>query len=265
MELGKRLTKVADLVLPAEVLADVGCDHGYLSIYLVEKQRCRRIIAMDINKGPLEKARENICKFDYGDYIETRLSNGLNKLNAKEAEGFVCAGMGGPLALEILWNDRDKVKDMKQIVLQPQSELWLVRRTLKKWGFIIEKEDIELEEGKYYFMMRIRPGETLCMTEAPRTDASLFDEISENGTDEDIDMISEKTLEDRGYELFAKELLEEKNSLLQEYIRKEEKRLLDVYQNLCRQEDSAKCRKRMRMIKKELAIHQWALSQYETQ
>lgn len=265
MELGKRLTKVADLILLAEVLADVGCDHGYLSIYLVEKKRCQHVIAMDINKGPLQKAGENIHKFGYGDYIETRLSNGLDKLKAGEAEGFVCAGMGGPLALEILWNDRDKVKDMKQIVLQPQSELWLVRRTLKKWGFIIEQEDIALEDGKYYFMMRIRPGEASCMEEPPETESSLFDEKPETGADEDdIYMISEEAMENWTYELFAKELLEAKNPLLKEYIRKEEKRLLDVYKTLCRQEDSAKCRERMETVEKELAIHQWALSQYET-
>lgn len=266
MELGKRLKKVADLVLQADTLADVGCDHGYLSIYLVEKKKCRHIIAMDINKGPLAKAQENILKYGYGDYIETRLSNGINKLKAGEAEGFVCAGMGGPLALQILWNDRDKIKDMKQIVLQPQSELWLVRRTLKQWGFIIEKEDIELEDGKYYFMMRIRPGEALDMEQPPKEDATLFDEsFSAQSDEEDIYLISEEMMEAWGCELFAGELLDEGNELLREYILKEEKRLLDVYRALCLQEDSAKCRERMETVEKELAIHQWALSQYEAQ
>ena len=114
MELGKRLKKVAGLILPSDKLADVGCDHGYLSVYLIEKQICKYVIAMDVNKGPLQKAEENIRRFGYKDYIETRLSNGLNKLNINEAEGYICAGMGGPLALEILWNDRDKVKEMKE-------------------------------------------------------------------------------------------------------------------------------------------------------
>lgn len=266
MELGKRLKKVADLISPAEVFADVGCDHGYLSIYLVEKKRCQRVIAMDINKGPLQKAEENIHKFGYGDYIETRLSNGLDKLSAGEAEGYVCAGMGGPLALEILWNDRDKVKDMKQVVLQPQSELWLVRRILKKWGFVIEQEDIELEDGKYYFMMRIRPGNHLSMEALPSADEIFLNRglITADGEYNRSEM-SEEVLKERTYELFSKELLDGKNVLLKEYIRKEEKRLSDVYQALCRQEDSAKCRERKETIEKELAIHQWALSQYETQ
>lgn len=265
MELSKRLKKVAGLILESDVLADVGCDHGYLSIYLVEKQRCRHLIAMDINKGPLEKAQENIRKFGYGDYIETRLSNGLNKLNAKEADGFVCAGMGGPLALQILWNDKDKVKEMKQIVLQPQSELWLVRRTLRQWGFVIEKEDIEYEDGKYYFMMRILPGEKLNMNIPPKEDAGLFDELPYTQCENHEVMIWEEWLENRCDELFAKELLCERNALLKDYIGKEIKRLTAVYEALCLQEDSAKCKGRMETVKKELAIHQWALHHYETE
>lgn len=265
MDLGKRLSKVASLILPAETLADIGCDHGYLSIYLVDQKICRRVIAMDVNKGPLQKAQENIRKYGYGDYIETRLSNGLQQLNHGEAEGYVCAGMGGPLALQLLWNDRDKVKAMKQIVLQPQSELWLVRRTLKQWGFIIEKEDIEFEDGKYYFMMRILPETDLCLDAAPQADATLFDIDRSNAEDEfGVNLISEEELQAYAYELFAKELLEGRNELLYEYIRKEEKRLLDIYAALCGQEDSAKCRARMEIVEKELAIHQWALSRYET-
>ncbi len=279
MDLGKRLAKVASLIEPADTMADVGCDHGYLSIYLVEQKRCRRVIAMDVNKGPLQKARENIQKYGYGDYIETRLSDGLNKLRMNEAEGYVCAGMGGPLALEILWNDRDKIKDMKQIVLQPQSELWMVRRILKQWGFEIEKEDIEYEDGKYYFMMRIRPTENLNMENFPQNE-SLFGcnyamaEETENASEYPewmsmdpigFEMISEEEIQSLAYELFARELLETKNPLLYEYIRKEERRLLEIYASLSKQEDSPKCRERMATVEKEIVIHQWALSQYETE
>lgn len=250
MDLGKRLTKVANLVQPVPVMADVGCDHGYLSIYLAEQKRCQRIIAMDINKGPLQKAEENIRKFGYDGYIETRLSNGLNELKYKEADGYVCAGMGGPLALQIMWNDRDKVREMKQIILQPQSELWLVRRTLKQWGFVIEKEDVEFEDGKYYFMMRIRPGDCICMEEPPQ---------------ENTLMAEGNTIEEAACELFAEELLKERNELLREYISKEEKRLSDIYESLRQQEESPKCRNRLETIERELAIHQWALARYETQ
>ena len=246
MDLSKRLAAVAALVEPADTMADVGCDHGYLSVYLVKQGRCRHMIAMDINKGPLQKAQDNIQKYGCGDYIETRLSNGLNQLKRNEAEGFVCAGMGGPLALEILWNDREKVKEMQQIILQPQSELWLVRRTLKKWGFLIEKEDIAYEDGKYYFMMRIRPSKKLDMENLPQSEEFFVEDIQTTA-----------------YELFAKELLDSQNELLRAYIRKEERRLRDIYTSLCSQADSEKCRMRKEVVEKELAVHQWALDRYK--
>lgn len=264
MELGNRLAAVAGLVLPAETLADVGCDHGYLSIYLTEQKRCNKMIAMDVNEGPLQKAEENIEKYNCKEYIETRLSDGLEKLLPGEADGYICAGMGGKLALQILWNDRDKVKDMKQIILQPQSELWLVRRTLKKWGFVIEKEDIAFEDDKYYFMMLIRPGEQCNMEEAPDENAAFPGPDFMEAQDEyEVEMISESGLKNAAYELFAKELVDAKNEILKEYIRKEEARLIDVYKSLLQQEEeSVKVRTRRDAVEKELVIHQWVLGRF---
>ena len=135
---------------------------------------------------------------------------------------------------------------MKQIVLQPQSELWLVRRTLKKWGFLIEKEDIAYEDGKYYFMMRIRPSKNLDMENLSQSEEFFVEDIQTTA-----------------YELFAKELLDSQNELLRAYIRKEERRLRDIYTSLCSQADSEKCRMRKEAVEKELAVHQWALDRYK--
>ena len=261
MDLSKRLAKVATLVRPADVLADVGCDHGYLAIYLAEHKICRRMIAMDVNKGPLQKAAENIVKYGYGSYIETRLSDGLDKLGKGEAEGYVCAGMGGPLALQIMWNDRDKIKDMKQIILQPQSELWLVRRTLKQWGFVIEKEDVEYEDGKFYFMMRIVPGQQLLMDCAPNADDTLWQEACEDTAGND--KMQEADLRKAACELFAETLLEERNLLLKEYMLRERSRLTEVYETLSRQSDSPKSERRRKAVAKDLAVLEWALARYE--
>ena len=257
MDLGKRLAKVASLVLSADTMADVGCDHGYLSVYLIEQKRCSRMIAMDVNKGPLQKARENIDKYGYGEYIETRLSDGLQQLQDGEADGYICAGMGGPLALQILWNDRDKVSRMRQIILQPQSELWLVRRTLRQWGFVIEKEDAEYEDGKYYFMMRIHPGEHLSMDAMPGEEVSLFD-ATENPADTEL---SEQQLRKYAYELYVEELLNSGNEVLYEYIQREVCRLTEIYNALLLQEASEKCAKRVHMVRKELAVQNYALKQ----
>ena len=159
MELSDRLLSVAKLVLPAKTLADVGCDHGYLSVYLINEKKCEHVIAMDVRKGPLARAEQTIRTYGMEPYIELRLSDGLKKLDFGEADGYVCAGMGGRLALQIMWQDRFKVAAMKQVILQPQSELWLVRRMLKKWGCVIAEERMVCDEGKFYPMMRMIPGE----------------------------------------------------------------------------------------------------------
>lgn len=243
MDLGVRLQKIADMILPCDILADVGCDHGYLSVYLVKKEKCKHVIAMDIHKGPLQKARDNIEKFGCRDYIETRLSDGLQKALQEEADACVCAGMGGPLALQILWNDREKVKKMKQIVLQPQSELWFVRRTLREWGLVIEKEDVVKEDGKYYFIMRLNP-----------SDAVFADAFSTMGPEK-------KNLQKE--ELLPETLLKEKHPILKEYMDKERARLKRVLQTLSEQNNSVKSQTKKMEIEEELAIYNEAMKQYE--
>lgn len=159
MELSKRLRAVANLVTPGLRVADIGTDHGYIPIYLVEQKRNPSAIAMDINKGPLNKAEENIALYGLNDYIETRLSDGVCKLKSGEAESIVIAGMGGGLVIKIM-QAADEIRDgVKEWILQPQSELWKVRQYLKESGYRVVAEDMVLDEGKFYPMMRVRQEE----------------------------------------------------------------------------------------------------------
>ena len=157
MLLSDRMKAVVDLVLPCESMADIGCDHGYVAIALIRNGICKKVIAMDINKGPLERAKGNIRDCKMQDSIETRLSDGAAALLPNEADGIICAGMGGRLVISILEQRRDLVHKMKQLVLQPQSELNEVRCYLRQNGYRIEKEDMIFEDGKYYPMMRVSP------------------------------------------------------------------------------------------------------------
>ncbi len=241
MELGIRLSAVADLILPATTFADVGCDHGYLSVYLIERQRCRKVIAMDVRKGPLERAKHTIATFGQDAYIETRLSDGIRKLVPGEAEGFVCAGMGGRLALQIMYQDRDKVAQMKQIVLQPQSELWLVRRMLARWGMCTEEECMVWEDGKYYPMMRIRPVKAFAMAE-PVTDTSFLDGF----TDENWERYAR--------ELYGPSLLEKRDAVLKAFLERECERLGSIKKSLQSGEPSAQRTERLAELEKEILI-----------
>ncbi|MCM1125343.1 MAG: class I SAM-dependent methyltransferase [Lachnospiraceae bacterium] len=166
--LSKRMQAVADLVTPGSRVADVGCDHGYIPIYLIQQQRAEHVLAMDVNEGPLIRAREHVEEAGLLPYITLRLSDGLRGFSRGEADTLICAGMGGRLMQKILEREPDKTHSLRELILQPQSEIPQMRRFLADKGYLIIAEDMILEEGKFYPMMKaVRTGnaETLSETE----------------------------------------------------------------------------------------------------
>ena len=140
-------------------VADVGCDHGYVSIYLVQKGIAESALAMDVRKGPLSMAESNIAEFGLQDKVKVRLSDGLSELNQGEADALVIAGMGGKLMISIL-----EKKDLRELgiriaVLQPQSDIDEFRQYLRDKGYVILDEHMVFEDGKYYFPMRVQIAE----------------------------------------------------------------------------------------------------------
>ena len=154
--LSNRMQALTDMVTPGTVITDVGCDHGFVSVYLVQKGLSPRVIAMDVRSGPLERAREHIREYGLQDRIETRLSDGLHGLKTGEANGMICAGMGGPLMEKILTEGREQAQGFAELILQPQSEIPHFRTFLMDEGYLLLDENIIYEEGKYYFMMKVR-------------------------------------------------------------------------------------------------------------
>lgn len=152
--LSDRLQMLANMVTRGNSVADVGCDHGFLSVYLVQNGISPHVLAMDVRKGPLAAAQEHIEDSGLNTYIETRLSDGLEKLEIGEADSLVCAGMGGRLMKRILLAHMEKARSMGELILQPQSELKEFRIFLRQAGFRILTEDAVYEEGKYYFAMK---------------------------------------------------------------------------------------------------------------
>ena len=158
MQLSKRMDRLASMVTEGSSLADVGTDHGYIPIALVQTGKVSRAIAMDINKGPLERAALHIREQHLEDRITTRLSDGMTALKEGEADTVLIAGMGGALTVHILEGGAHCLASVKELILQPQSEIWLVREWLCEHGYKITDEDIVLDEGKYYPMMRVEHG-----------------------------------------------------------------------------------------------------------
>lgn len=156
--LTRRMQAAADMVSPGSRVCDVGCDHGYVSIYLVQTKKAPHVLAMDVNKGPLLRAKEHVEKYHVEDYITLRLSDGLTAYEKGEAESLICAGMGGRLMMNILEKDWSKTFDFRELILQPQSEIPLFRKFLREKGYLFIKEDMILEEGKFYPLMKVVRG-----------------------------------------------------------------------------------------------------------
>lgn len=153
--LSDRLQAVASFVSPGCSVCDVGCDHGFVPIYLVQQGISPKALAMDIRKGPLQQAREHVAACGLDRYIETRLSDGLKAYRAGEADALICAGMGGKLMMRILEEDKEKTDSFKELILQPQSELQKFRAFVRGQGYRFVDENIIEEDGKFYPMMKV--------------------------------------------------------------------------------------------------------------
>ena len=205
MQLSKRMDRLASMVTEGSSLADVGTDHGYIPIALVQTGKVSRAIAMDINKGPLERAALHIREQHLEDRITTRLSDGMTALKEGEADTVLIAGMGGALTVHILEGGAHCLTSVKELILQPQSEIWLVREWLCEHGYKITDEDIVLDEGKYYPMMKVRP---------PVADTA--------GEDAEVKCWDTVQLK------YGKLLLEKQHPVLREYLERE----IRIYQSI---------------------------------
>ena len=99
VQISRRLCAIADMVTEGNRLVDVGCDHGYLPVYLKLQGRIPGAIATDVAEGPLSRARAHIEQYGLGSYIETRRCDGLADIGHGEGDTLVIAGMGGPLTV----------------------------------------------------------------------------------------------------------------------------------------------------------------------
>lgn len=153
--LSPRLESVASLVNPDKRLADIGTDHAYLPVYLVESGITPFAIAADLRKGPLENARQAVEAAALEERIELRLSDGLAKILPDEVEEIVIAGMGGILIAQIIDAAPWLQKGGKHLVLQPMSHPEVLRKFLITNGYRILCEKVCEDTGKLYCVMSV--------------------------------------------------------------------------------------------------------------
>lgn len=218
MQLSDRLKKVISFVSPCKTVADIGTDHGYVPIELVKTGVAEFAYAMDINKGPLQRAKEHIEQEGLADKITVRQSDGLEMLQPGEADTLIIAGMGGELTVKILTEGRHVLKNIQEMVLSPHSEPHVVRKYLIQEGYEIAKEEMLCDAGKYYTVMKAVPSQGKDLT------SEYSEEI---------------------YYLYGKKLIEQKHPVFIRYIREKKEKLLEILNTLdCQDSMSAKTRKR---------------------
>jgi len=154
--LTERLKVVKNLVENSITALDVGTDHGYVPICLIKEKRAKKVIAADINKGPLENAEKNIRLNGLSDKIELRLGGGLIPVEENEVDTVIIAGMGGILISEILEESRSKAIKLKNLVLQPMNSQEDLRKYLNLNGYKIVKEKLARENKKIYNILSVR-------------------------------------------------------------------------------------------------------------
>lgn len=230
IQISRRLQSVAAFVQEGKRLADVGCDHGYIPIYLLQKKKIEKAIAMDINQGPLMRAKEHIQEWGLENYIDTRLSDGVKALKPNEVQSIVIAGMGGPLMEKILTEGNEVLQTVTELVLQPQSEIGHFRRFLIENGYEITHEEMILEDGKYYPIMRAVHGKAKEQTEAEY--------------------------------LYGKKLLQNRNPVLKEFLHKEQAKAEELLEKL-KNSQTPSAKTRISQLEKEWKDRKEALAYYE--
>lgn len=223
MKLSKRLKTVAAFVPEGCRLADVGTDHGYVPIYLMQEEKVSHAIAMDVRPGPLKRAQDHIRAAGLEDQISVRLSDGLLKLKPGEADCVVIAGMGGELVIHILEEGRFLWDHIRYWVLSPHSEIDKVRRFLEKESFSVEKETMLEEEGKYYTVMGF--------VKTKGDSGRMFREIDYR---------------------YGRHLLESKNPVLLKFLKKEQEETEKLLKGL-NESGSRKAEQRIPELKRALA------------
>lgn len=183
-----RLEAIASLIDKCDTLADIGTDHGYIAEMALKDNLCQKVIATDINKGPLNSAINHLTNIALANKVDFRLGSGLTVINENEVDCAVIAGMGGELIARILEESKSVSKTIKTFVLQAMTNIDVLRKYLYDNGYTITEEKIVKEYHHYYFIIKAIQGNSSC-------EDDIYCEIS-------------------------KYLLEQKDALLLEYINK---------------------------------------------
>lgn len=150
MKLSKRLTAIVSLVAMDSIVADIGTDHGYIPVYLLNKGYIDFAILADVNKGPLENAKSEVIHNNLTDKVDLRLGSGIEVLNENEVDEVIIAGMGGILISELLEAKKSVAHNLDKLILQPMQAQDELRKYLLNNGYEILDEVLVKEDFRIY-------------------------------------------------------------------------------------------------------------------
>jgi tRNA (adenine22-N1)-methyltransferase len=230
MRLSDRLHAIVNLVPKNSIVADIGTDHGYIPLYLIENEISKMVIASDISEGSLKKTISYINKLNLSNKIIPRLGDGLDIIKPFEVDTVIIAGMGGLLIKDILSKDINLTDSITNFVLQPMVAAKELREYLYQNNFVIIDEDLVKEDDKYYEIIFAKKGKALVEKE-------IYYEIS-------------------------KKLIEKKHPLLKSFIEFKLLRERAILSNLMEVE-TERSRERYEELKKRISEYERVLEEIE--
>lgn len=277
INISERLKCVAGLVNKGARVADIGTDHAYLPIYLVQNGISNKVYACDVRKEPLRRAKLHIDEYGLSDKITTQLCDGLKGINKGDVDTVTICGMGGKLMKNILKAGIDKLGDNTQLVLSAQSELRDFRKYLLETGIDIKSEHMLLEDGKYYFIFdcvyNTQDEYYLNVTNIQQNNiyeqAAVAGDIHNNDSHrEDYDKEDNDKKKITAYaeeELrYGRYLLDNKSEVLYEYLNKELTSCNNIRNSLINnKEQSISIKSRIHAIDEDIAVINKALGRWK--
>lgn len=249
MQLSNRLQMAASLIGEGYMLVDVGTDHGYVPIALMEQGKISGAYALDIHPGPLERAMTHIQQGGWNEKIIPVQSNGLRGLSAEKIvspAALLIAGMGGGLMISILEDSWDKVQRFERIVLSPHSDVENVRRFLYSKHMYIVQEEMLKEDGKYYSFF-------VCIN-------NKQSQYNQHNAGE---VISEELICQVEWK-YGKYLLENRNKVLLDYLQTQHRNLQALQVNMIEAaKTSTRAKERLQQVQGELCLNERAMGYYK--
>lgn len=158
IKISKRLSLIASMVDNGSSLADIGCDHALLDIYLLKKGTVKKAIACDIAEGSVKQASKNVLKNNIKN-IEIRLSDGLSKINSKDnIDTMVMSGLGDQKIIKIINKDINKIKNVNNIIIQSNVGVSNIRKYMMSIGYFIDDEKLVKEKNIIYTIIKFKKG-----------------------------------------------------------------------------------------------------------